>query len=206
LVLWLCAVGFGTFYLKDYENTPGGETASHPAIFPSDSSIERDSELPMLLVFAHPHCPCTRATIRELAKLMTAAEGRLMARVLFIKPSDFSADWTQTDLWENAAAIPGVSVALDDAGSEAAIFGAETSGIALLYDRAGNLLFQGGITASRGHEGDNDGRRSIVDFVTKDTAISGRQQPPPRGETFVYGCPLGNRRNCPPVMETEAKK
>lgn len=193
LALWLCAVGFGTFYLKDYESTPGAETTSHPAIFPFQSRIERDSELPTLLVFAHPHCPCTRATIRELAKLMTEAQDRLAARVLFIKPADFSDDWVETDLWKDAASIPGVRVALDDEGLEADLFSAETSGVTLLYDSAGNLLFQGGITRSRGHEGDNDGRRSIVDFVAKDTAR--------RAETFVYGCPLKNPQNCPQGIE-----
>lgn len=137
LVLWLCAVGFGTFYLKDYESTPGAKTSSHPA--------------------------------------------------------DFSDDWVETDLWKDAALIPGVRVALDDEGLEADLFSAETSGVTLLYDSAGNLLFQGGITRSRGHEGDNDGRRSIVDFVAKDTAR--------RAETFVYGCPLKNPQNCPQGIE-----
>jgi hypothetical protein len=189
LILWLFAVGFGTFYLAGYENTPGKETSSHPVVFPPQSRIGRDAEVPTLLVFAHPHCPCTRATIRELAKLMTEAQGRLRARVLFIKPANFSDDWVETNLWNDAAAIPGVEVARDDEGREAALFSAETSGITLLYDSDGNLLFQGGITASRGHEGDNEGRSSIVDFVTKDAAR--------RAETSVYGCPLKNPQNCP---------
>lgn len=192
--MWLCVVSFGTFYLYRYENTPAAEVAAkHPAIFPAQSRIERSGQHPTLLVFAHPHCPCTRATIQELSKLMTEAQGRLSARVLFVKPADFSNDWAETDLWRKASAIPGVEIALDDQGREAALFSAETSGVVLLYDAAGNLLFNGGITASRGHEGDNAGRSSIVDLVTKDAAD--------RSETFVFGCPLNNPRNCPQGTE-----
>ncbi len=195
LILWLCAVGCGIYYLNNYEFTPGAETAEHPATFPVASRIDREGRLPTLLIFAHPHCPCTRATVQELSKLMTEAQGRLKARVLFIKPVNFADDWTQTDLWNSAAAIPGVTAAVDDEGREASLFKAETSGIALLYDSTGALRFQGGITASRGHEGNNDGRRSIVDLVTKDAA-----QP---SETFVYGCPLKNSQNCPPGAREE---
>ena len=193
LILWLSVIGFGTFYLYSYETTPGTDTATHPAVFPFQSHIERDSQRPTLIVFAHPHCPCTRATIQELSKLMTEAQGRLSARVLFIKPVDFSNDWVETDSWKNASAIPGVEVRLDDEGREADLFNAQTSGITLLYDANGTLRFQGGITASRGHEGDNRGRASIIDFVTKDEAKS--------ADTFVYGCPLKNSQNCPGGIE-----
>ena len=200
LAVWLSVVGFGTFYLYRYENTPGNGAVTthheHPAFFPSQSRIKRDERQPTLVVFAHPHCPCTRATIQELSKLMTEVRGRLSARVLFVKPAGFSGDWAETDLWKNAAAIPGVEVALDDEGGEATLFGAETSGSTLLFDAGGTLRFRGGITASRGHEGDNAGRRSIIDFVTKDAAE--------REETFVFGCPLKNSQNCPRGTE-EAK-
>ena len=42
-------------------------------------------------------------------------------------------------------------------------FGAETSGQTLLYDRDGRLLFSGGTTGSRGHDGDNAGFASHPD-------------------------------------------
>jgi len=60
--------------------------------------------------------------------------------------------------------------------------GAETSGYVLLYDRSGQLRFRGGITAGRGHAGDNAGEDAVVALVT------GR--PASRQQTPVYGCSL----------------
>jgi hypothetical protein len=133
-------------------------------------------------MLVHPHCPCTRATIGELAELMAHCQGRLTAYVLFLKPAGFSDDWEKTDLWQSAASIPGVNVIVDDDGAEARRFHSATSGQTILYDAEGHLLFSGGITASRGHAGDNDGQSAIISLVN-DGAAS-------RTVTSVFGCPL----------------
>jgi hypothetical protein len=113
---------------------------------------------------------------------MTQAQGRVTAYVLFIKPSGFTTEWEKTDLWASAAAIPGVHVVSDDEGVEADRFHSATSGQTLLYDAEGKLLFSGGITSARGHEGDNAGRAAIVSLLTtSDAALT---------KTSVFGCPL----------------
>jgi hypothetical protein len=61
-------------------------------------------------------------------------------------------------------------------------FHAEVSGLTMLYNADGKLLFSGGITASRGHSGDNVGRSSIVSLVTCGTSE--------RTRTPVFGCAL----------------
>lgn len=71
---------------------------------------------------------------------------------------------------------------VDNDAAEARLFGSQTSGQVMLYDINGQLLFKGGITASRGHSGDNDGRRAIVSLLT--------QRSEDRAETPVFGCPL----------------
>jgi len=113
---------------------------------------------------------------------MAQAEGRVTAYVLFVKPQGFAVEWEKTDLWSSAAAIPGVLVVRDDEGVEALHFRAATSGQVTLYDRAGRLLFSGGITSARGHAGDNAGRAAIVSLLNTDEAGL--------GETPVFGCPL----------------
>jgi hypothetical protein len=133
-------------------------------------------------MLAHPHCPCTRASLGELARLMAQAQGRVTAYVLFVKPSDFPDGWEKTDLLTSASAIPGVTVVRDDEGVEAGRFRAATSGQTMLYDAGGKLLFSGGITSARGHEGDNAGRAAIVSLLTTDEAG--------QGGTPVFGCPL----------------
>jgi hypothetical protein len=140
----------------------------------------------MLVLFAHPHCPCSRATIGELAKLMTDCRGKLTATVLMLRPAGVQDGWERTDLWDSAAAIPGVSVVSDAGGTESRRFGAVTSGQVLLFAPDGRLLFSGGITESRGHRGDNAGRSAVAALVLG----TGRAAQPVFAP--VYGCPLFN--------------
>ena len=138
-----------------------------------------------MIMFVHPQCPCTRASIEELNRLLAKSNGKVVVDMYFIKPRAYQGDWVKTDLWHSAAAIPGVSVYEDIDGEQAHIFGAETSGYVLLYDNHGRLLFNGGITESRGHAGDNRGENSIVALVTG--LGEGVKQTP------VFGCSLLNQ-------------
>lgn len=180
-VTWIAAVAFGLRVLLRYESTPG-RVGVVGANWPADSSIPRPGPNPALVMLAHPHCPCTRASIGELAQIMADTHGKLSAYVLFTKPHGAGADWDDTNLRRSAAAIPGVTVLTDPEGSEARRFGAETSGHALLFDRGGSLLFSGGITASRGHAGRNDGESAII------AAVHGQRSV--RERTPVFGCSL----------------
>src|SRR5258706_10655965 len=108
-------------------------------------------------MLAPPRCDRTRASLTELAELMARMPHRAAAFVVFIKPLGVTEDWEQTDLWRQAARIPGVTVVRDDGGAEAARFGSQTSGQTLLYDAGGRLVFDGGTTGSRGHVGENAG-------------------------------------------------
>ena len=181
VISWLSVVGVGLRLLWDYENTPG-IAAEPPRQWPTDSRIQLAQDQATLVMLAHPHCPCTRASIGELASIMAHSQGRLSAYVLFLKPEGFSDAWEETDLWQSASYIPGVKVVLDGDGREARLFHAATSGQTVLYDAQGRLLFSGGITSARGHFGDNEGQASIVSFVNAKV--------PSRRETAVFGCPL----------------
>lgn len=190
--LWLLMIGAGIIILWKYESTPGVRAAT-PGRWPAASRIKPAVGRATLVVSAHPHCPCTRASIGELARLMTQAQGRVTAYVIFIKPPGFPDGWERTDLWASAAAIPGVTPVRDDGGVEAGLFHATTSGQAALYDAAGNLLFSGGITRARGHAGDNAGRTAIVSLLTSDEAEE--------RSTPAFGCPLFAQTECPAGME-----
>ena len=134
-----------------------------------------------LVVFAHPHCPCTNSTIAELSKLMTLCTGRLDASVYFYRPSELEAAWAHTTLWAAAEAIEGVTVAEDLDGHLARRCDASTSGQVLLVDRQGQLLFSGGITSVRGHHGDNDGSAAVIAHVLHGTGPT---------ESPVFGCAM----------------
>jgi hypothetical protein len=179
--LWLTGAAAGLAVLWVYDNAPG-EGAKAPATWPARTSLTRSHDQPTLVLLAHPQCSCTRASLAELAEALARATVRPKTYVLFLKPDGFSEDWVKSDLWRTAAALPDVTVVLDDNGNEAKLFGASTSGQTLLYDEGGSLLFAGGITGARAHQGDNDGRRAIVALLN--------HGPSAPAATNVFGCRL----------------
>jgi hypothetical protein len=180
-VIWLgvCVAGF--WRLFKYESTPGA-SASRINTLPNRGEIPQQNGKAALVLFAHPQCPCTRTSIDELAQLMAACDGKISASVYFFKPRGFAKDWEKTDLWHSASAIYGVRVLADIDGAVARKFGALTSGQVFLFDEKGNEVFDGGITAGRGHAGDNAGLNSIVAWVNSKSRVLSK--------TPVFGCSL----------------
>ncbi len=179
--IWISGLGFGFSKLYNYEY----KTAVLKHVtkqWPSESFVHPSSDLYTLVMVAHPKCPCTRASIGELALIMAKAQGKLHAYVLFIKPKGMDETWVKSDLFKAASEIPGVEVIIDDEGKQAQIFGGNVSGQTLVYNRKGQLVFAGGITDSRGHSGDNIGRSSIEDIV-HDRLVSVHSTP-------TFGCLL----------------
>lgn len=184
VVFWagLAALGLGA--MLDFELTPARRGTQRNE-WPSRSLLVRDPRRPTLLMFIHPHCPCSRASLAELSNLATSCRDRMSIEILFVKPAGCDDDWERTDLLTTAQRIPGGTVAWDRNGTESIRFGATTSGETLLFDSGGRLLFRGGITPSRGHEGDNAGRATVEALVTRGSADV--------SESPVYGCSLLNQ-------------
>lgn len=158
-----------------------GLAAAAPTFLSSPIVTKNSKNLPTLMLFLHPHCPCSRATVNELARLVARTNELSEIHVLFYQPSDQPLEWSKTDLWRQVSQIPGVTIStISD--EELERFGDVTSGQTLLYDATGNLKFTGGITAGRGHEGDNDGRTAIENYLR-----SGEIKLP---QTPVFGCAL----------------
>jgi hypothetical protein len=189
-VVWLALVLAGSGLLWRYKTTPGAPGAP-PHTWPNESRVQLAPDVPTLLLFAHPMCPCTRASLDELEVLVSRAGGGVRPYVLLVKPEDPGEDYDATRYWARAASIPGVTPRVDERGEEAARFAAATSGHVLLYAADGRLLYSGGITAARGHDGDNDGLRAIL-------AIVGRRAPA-RDTQPVFGCSLVDPQ--PPAEE-----
>ena len=181
-VVWVASLAAGISVLGSYANTSGTVAHAAPAEWPSSSRLTRAPGHPTLVMVLHPHCPCAKAIIGELAVLLARTPPMKTTHVLFHRPAGVAHDWHRTPLWSEAVAIPGVTVSVDQHGVEARRFGVATSGHTLLYDGQGRLQFSGGITASRGHAGDNVGRASLVALL--------QQRPAARQVTSVFGCSL----------------
>ena len=180
-IVWLVAVAAGLRGMLVYSNA-AGVPGKPPAQWPKDSKIPRTPGLATIVVIGHPKCPCTRATVGELALLMAHVQNKASAVVVLVHPHGTPDHWEQTDLWNSAAQIPGVTVMSDIDELETDRFRAQVSGQTMLYNPSGKLLFSGGITASRGHSGDNAGRTAIASFLLTGSAAT--------TETPVFGCTI----------------
>jgi hypothetical protein len=127
---------------------------------------------------------------------MTRCAGKLKATVCFFDPEAEPAEWTQSALWQAAAAIPGVEIVADHDRRIAAQFGSSTSGQVHLFDREGRRIFSGGITAARGHAGENPGRNYVV-ALTRGEVCAATPTP-------VFGCSL--LEPSPRLAETEGAR
>jgi len=213
---WLGVTLAGLKWLLDYQSRPG-EPAHPPAIWPAASTLAREPRRATLLLLAHPHCPCTRATLSELERLMAAAGDRLRCEVVFVIPPGRDSTWALTDQWHSAAHIPGVAVVIDRGGVEARRFGAATSGQALLYGADGRLAFSGGITPGRGHAGDSAGRDAIllaaVGGTSTGATLPASASTPLFGRsaagltsTPVFGCPLFSEHTRPDPRDSTCSR
>jgi hypothetical protein len=188
ILAWGIAVVCGMVAMIDYSTTEGA-AAQTESQWPGNTSLSRSEESFTLLMFVHPQCPCSRASIGELAELMAGSQKRLTAKVIVLAPEGWSQSRIQSDIWRSAAAIPGVTVEMDPEGGEARRFGALTSGQVLLYDPQGRLSFRGGITGARGHFGSNSGREAVSSL------IGDQQTPEAPAQCPVFGCPLFTTTN-----------
>jgi hypothetical protein len=179
--LWLASIIVGMGLLINHANKPS-QAAIPPPNWPAKTTLNLDKSKPTVILFAHPKCPCTRATLGELSKFVSYTQNKAKVYVLFTKPKNFPDEWQQTDILESAKNILGVEVILDPGGEEANIFQAFTSGQTLVYDHQGKLLFSGGITSSRGHSGDNLGLSTITSIINKNKVLV--------ENTPVFGCTL----------------
>ena len=184
--LWIGSLITGSFFLARYETTPGFDTPA-PLQWPSGVSVPRDLKLPTLVMFLHPYCPCSRASVGELALIMARCQGRV-AGVVVIAVSEESDNSKKGALERDAELIPGVTVLRDQNGIASRRFHAATSGHTVLYDKNGSVLFAGGITSARAHSGDNAGRDSIVALVAgKESLVHA---------TPTFGCPIFSLKAC----------
>jgi hypothetical protein len=182
---WLALLLCGFYALIDYDLRP---TASgHPdPTWPARASIARAPQGWTLVVFLHPRCACSQATVSELSRVLDQAQATVTTFVYFVKPPGAPADWERGGLRQTVSAIPGVRVLVDPDGLEAARFGAESSGQALLYGADGRLAFTGGLTAARGHYGVNPASDRLI-------AIINHSGPAAATSADVFGCPLSER-------------
>jgi hypothetical protein len=201
---WSAAVASGFVLLLRYKSAAGKQLEARSE-WPAESRIEPVTGCRNLVLAVDPHCPSSRASVAELERALVGTSGvqvhvlvyrqspvfllvnlfdglRVQVHVLVYRQSPADDSWLDTDMVQEVKKISGSRIHADDLGLEAERFGAVTSGHMVLYDPQGKLLFRGGITASRGHEGDSERKRMLRQPLLG--------EPGPSYVAPVYGCPL----------------
>lgn len=187
IVTWLLLVITGVGYLDYYKNSPGALDVSLVSQWPKLSKIPFDSRKPQLLLFVHPKCSCSVASLTEFSKLARAIGAKAVVRIIFSQPKGMKDQVENSDLWKQAKDYSGIDLIADREGGEQFIFGVKTSGETILFDENGKKIFHGGITPSRGHEGDSKGQDYILSW------FKGLRKE--RNTASVYGCGIeGNKK------------
>ncbi len=153
-VLWLTGITAGSYAMLRHEFD--GRTASGaPEQWPAELGDFNPSESDLTLVMAvHPDCPCTRASIEQLDRILTQNPGQCQAIALvYTSEGDDATSIKEGAYWRRLASLPEVRPQLDPEGHFAIKLGSGISGTVAAYDRKGVLRFQGGLTPSRGHGG-----------------------------------------------------
>jgi hypothetical protein len=156
VLLWLLLVLSGAHALLRYESTPGAP-GTPPLLWPTHAGIVRPAGKFTLVMLSHPDCPCTQASLAELEHVIARTQGHLVGFIVFSKPESSRSEIESSDLWHQAARIPGITPVDDQRGTASQKFHGYVSGQTMLYDPAGRLIFSGGITSGRGHQGDDPG-------------------------------------------------
>ncbi len=175
---WILCASAGVGSMLVYSLTPG----SHPVVrkIPTDSEIQISKSRPNLLVFLHPKCSCSHATLSELRGLLPDL-GETSVTIIFNNPNK-ELSWISGDLFQETKKLPNVKIFVDDGSLETLRFGVKTSGHVVLMNETGKAVFSGGITPMRGHGGENIGTNFIRSW------IKGRG--PASSITDIFGCGL----------------
>ena len=180
LIGWGIAVATGCAVLAAYAAAPGAQGQSL-ADWPRLCVIPLEASRPTLLMFLHPLCPCSNASVDELNELVGRYGNRVRAHVVILRSR--SLDRGGGPRFDRSLAnAAGITTWDDEGGALSRRFGVLTSGHVLLYGAGGRLLYTGGITPARGHRGDNFGTRAVL------AELLG--EPVERSSAPAFGCPL----------------
>lgn len=164
LCIWviLCTIGLGAVSLHSFD----GVVADSPknSCWPQDSRLVQDDR-ERLVIFIHPQCPCTIATLSELEAILVR---KTVPTTCVISATD--PEWLTSKVMQQIKKLQthysaSIDIFLDTDGSEGERFEAIASGHCMYFDRHGKKVFSGGITASRGHVGDSDARYRLLELI-----------------------------------------
>lgn len=178
LTFFVLSILGGIHSLMTYSGKAGAQTPAE-GHWPASSKLS-SSKNPHLVMFLHPGCSCSKASLAELGRLLAEAP-ELSAQLVFMRTPKLEKLFVENPLISKAKTLPRTEIVFDEHGEEAKIFGAETSGHSYFYNEKSELIFNGGLTMARGHEGASVGKESILSYFKGKKSTQ---------NTLVFGCDI----------------
>ncbi|MDQ8196538.1 hypothetical protein QEH56_00170 [Pelagicoccus enzymogenes] len=187
--LWVGGIAAGSIAMWNHEYS-SAEPNDAPLSLPPQLQTFASAEKPITLFMAvHPDCPCTGASLEQVDRLI-ARNPDSIRLVGLVRGGEESAAHSEHDFqtgtyWKRLSAMPNAQPVADANGALARLLGTHASGATIAYDQSGNLRFQGGLTASRGHAGPS---RALTELES----IARQSAPLELCTTPTFGCALEN--------------
>jgi hypothetical protein len=144
--------------------------------------VELDAHAPTVVLFVHPGCPCTKATLHALEEAQAETGNKANVYVVFATPKGLPLGVASQDMLSLARRIGGAHIVQDNGCVEAGRFGATVSGECYVYYPDGTLQFSGGLTRARGHYGSSVGSDALLSLLS--------HKPSTVHQAPVFGCSL----------------
>lgn len=197
LAAWLGLAGAGAWQLAEHATT-AGTIGDVPQRLSAElaGALHWQGRRPLLVLAAHPQCPCLPSTLDGLARVLER-HPEVELRMLVYTPGTNPPSWDDSRWQTLRDGLPDGTVLRDPDGRLATALGATTSGHLSLYAPIGTLTFHGGITQGRGHTGENPAERALLQALELASPRgAGASHPATRNApqdaiaTAVFGCPL----------------
>ncbi len=158
VLLWVLCLSYGFDRAMRWESTPG---ASGNA--PTHIDLDRKDSRWLLVMVAHTECPCTKASLANLQRILAQYPNQITCRILFCGPQAYAHSPAKNI--SLAESIEGVSLEFISEQQAANQYGAATSGQVYLYSPERKLMYSGGITLGRNAEGDCAGVSAVGSLI-----------------------------------------
>lgn len=180
-IAWLVTIAVVLRGWMDFEHSPGRNVRPQ-AQWPVSTQLRLDRDHGTLVVFLHPFCPCSRATLERLEQVLSDSSKKPTC-CFMIAPvaSSVEIDARSANLRLAKAMSPSRTF-IDGNKSEARLFDPTTSGHVFYYDAGGSLRFSGGVLVERGSNQPNTFAEALYRAINNPTY--------PVVHTPVFGCSL----------------
>jgi hypothetical protein len=159
-------------------------------------------------MFVHPHCPCSRASLRQLRTMLGRLQAgkskpEVQATVWIVIPPEAAPGWEEGALLREVRCWQEAVIRLDVGAEQARRWGAVRSGHTVVTDPGGRVRFRGGVTAGRLREEQTAVVHRLTELILSNEGTAAFAQAQAQGSVPsagefqstapVYGCPLCSR-------------